>query len=286
MTKEMQLHYFTKNNEFPFFIQYGHHEEDMFLHRHADFSELVFILNGTATHIVNSAEYAIKKGDVFVINKNTSHGYQNTHHFRLCNIMYQPEFFLEKLGDIKSLPGYHSLFVIEPAMTQQHGFQAHLSLSQTSFAEFEQQILQLHQEYTSHRPGFQTMITGLFLQIITNLSRLSNGYQPEPHDSTISLANSVAFMEYHFREPLTIEELAGKAGMSTRHFRRIFQDIYGTSPLKYLNTLRIQAAARLLRSTELPVTEIAIRCGWSDGNYFSSKFKQSTGQSPLEYRKS
>ena len=75
MNSEMHLHYFTTQKDFPFFIQYGHHDENMFLHSHADFSELVFVLGGYATHIVNEEEYSIKKGDVFVINENTSHGF-------------------------------------------------------------------------------------------------------------------------------------------------------------------------------------------------------------------
>ena len=136
MNSEMHLHYFTTQKDFPFFIQYGHHDENMFLHSHADFSELVFVLGGYATHIVNEEEYSIKKGDVFVINENTSHSYKDPHHFRICNIMFQPDYFLRDFGDIKSLPGYHSLFVIEPALTQQNGFQSRLHLSPERFEEF------------------------------------------------------------------------------------------------------------------------------------------------------
>ena len=126
MISEMYLQYFTAQKDFPFYIQYGHHDENMFLHNHADFSELVFVLGGHATHIVNDEEYPIQKGDVFVINENTSHAYKDPRHFRICNIMFQPDYFLKNFGDIKSLPGYHSLFVIEPALTQQNGFQSRI----------------------------------------------------------------------------------------------------------------------------------------------------------------
>ena len=51
MTSEMHLYYFTTQKDFPFYIQYGHHDENMFLHSHADFSELVFVLGGHATLI-------------------------------------------------------------------------------------------------------------------------------------------------------------------------------------------------------------------------------------------
>lgn len=284
MNSEMHLHYFTAQKDFPFYIQYGHHDENMFIHFHADFSELVFVLGGHATHIVNNEEYSIQKGDVFVINENTSHGYTDPHHFRICNIMFQPDYFLRDFGDIKSLSGYHSLFVIEPALTQQNGFQSRLRLSPERFEEFDCLITRIHHEYISHPAGFQSMTSGLFLQMITSLARIAGDDRREPNDNTVSLANAAAYMEYHFREDISIEDLASMSGMSSRHFRRVFHDIYGTSPLKYLHTLRIRSAARLLRSTDLPVTEIAIRSGYPDGNYFSGKFKQFMGMPPLKYR--
>ncbi|GJM83763.1 hypothetical protein HMSSN139_62590 [Paenibacillus sp. HMSSN-139] len=71
------LNWFTRDEQFPFFIQYGGHEEDTFDHSHADFSELVIVLNGHATHIVNNEESFIKKGNVFVINGSTSHAYKD-----------------------------------------------------------------------------------------------------------------------------------------------------------------------------------------------------------------
>lgn len=71
------LNWFTQDETFPFFIQYGTHDEDLCLHTHADFSELVIVLSGTATHVVDGEEYPIRKGDVFVISNNTAHGYKH-----------------------------------------------------------------------------------------------------------------------------------------------------------------------------------------------------------------
>ena len=230
MISEMYLQYFTAQKDFPFYIQYGHHDENMFLHNHADFSELVFVLGGHATHIVNDEEYPIQKGDVFVINENTSHAYKDPRHFRICNIMFQPDYFLKNFGDIKSLPGYHSLFVIEPALTQQNGFQSRIHLAPDVFDPFDQMITRIHHEYVSHSAGYQTMTSGLFLQMITSLSRLFDK-SGESDDNTVSLANTVAYMEFHFREDISVEELASMSGMSSRHFRRVFHEIYGTSPL-------------------------------------------------------
>lgn len=283
--QDIFLRYFSNNENFPFFIQYGYHKEEMFVHTHADFSELVVILEGSATHIVNGEEYPIQKGDVFVINDSTSHGYRHTNNFRLCNIMFQPSYFLPVQNDLKALPGFHALFVIEPALSKQKGFLGQFTLNRRNFIEIQQLIKQISDEFSAQSSGYQTMITSLFLQMITRLSRFYHTKSPDMENDSLSLAAPAAYIESHFREEITIDQLSRMANMSTRHFRRIFHGIYGTSPLKYINNLRIQAASHLLTNSKLSVTEIAIRCGYSDGNYFSSKFKQATGKSPMEYRK-
>ncbi len=285
MLQNMYLNFFCKEKDFPFAIQYGRHNDPMFLHGHADFSELVIILGGSATHVVNGEEYSLQKGDVFIINDNTMHGYKHTNNFRICNIMFQPSFFLSSQNDLKGLPGFQALFVLEPVLTNQTRLQKHLSLSDNTFEDINQIIVQLHQEHSTRTRGYQTMITSLFLQMVTKLSRLYEVEAKQTRTDILSLANPAAYIERHFREDISIEKLSEMANMSTRHFRRIFHDIYGTSPLKYINALRIQQAIKLLVSTDLPITEISIQCGFSDANYFSTKFKEATGKSPMAFRK-
>ena len=71
--EDMWLHYFTNDDSFPFFIQYGIHEDTMFMHGHADFSELVVVLDGSADHVVDNERFPVKKGDVFFIEAGTLH---------------------------------------------------------------------------------------------------------------------------------------------------------------------------------------------------------------------
>ena len=56
----MKLSFFTENESFPFFIQYGEHSENMGLHGHEDFSELVIVLSGHAEHIVDNERFTRK----------------------------------------------------------------------------------------------------------------------------------------------------------------------------------------------------------------------------------
>lgn len=284
MIPAFQLNQFTSRIDFPFHIHYGQHQEDMFIHTHEDFSELVIILNGTATHLVNQEEYPIKKGDVFVINENTSHGFLHPRNFRLCNIMFRPSFFLPLLSDIRTSPGFHALFLIEPTRIRQDGFQGKLSIGWEDFDETCQLIEKIHAEYYDRPEGYQTMITSLLSQLVTRLSRLYQQNSRRPGRELPSLAIAVAYIENHFAEELSVDELASLAGMSVRHFRRLFQDVYNTSPVRYINSLRIQAAKRLLLNSDLSITDIAMHCGFVNGNYFSTRFKKATGQSPYMYR--
>ena len=279
------LNWFTQDETFPFFIQYGTHDEDLCLHTHADFSELVIVLSGTATHVVDGEEYPIRKGDVFVISNNTAHGYKHPKNFHICNIMFHLSYFLDYQSDIKTTAGFHALFVIEPTLTKTQGFKRQLTLNLAQYEEIHRLIVSLKNEYETKLPGYQTMIISLLSQLFTSLSRFYDVSQKSDSKEVVSIANTIAYIENHYNEDLSIEELAQYSGLSSRHFRRIFQRIYSISPTKYMTILRIQAAMKALQNPHLSITEIALLCGFSDSNYFSRKFKAETGKSPLEYRK-
>lgn len=90
----------------------------------------------------------------------------------------------------------------------------------------------------------------------------------------------------HFAENIGVADLAKVAGYSRYHFSRLFAQSEGTSPAAYVADLRIRAAARLLRDTELSVGAIAGRCGFSDAAYFCRAFRHAVGVSPGEFRNS
>ncbi len=86
-------------------------------------------------------------------------------------------------------------------------------------------------------------------------------------------------------EDLGVEALQSAARCSRRELYRIVKETYGCTPGLLVRRRKIEHACLLLRSTDLPITEIAAACGISDYNYFSKIFRQSEGVSPREYRK-
>ena len=99
------------------------------------------------------------------------------------------------------------------------------------------------------------------------------------------LKRTVAFIDKNYARPLTLQMLADEAGMSVTHFRRRFADILHITPARYLATIRINAAIRLLTSTNKLLAEIAHDCGFYDQSHFIRTFKHLRRQTPAQYRR-
>ncbi len=282
--ENMWLHYFTNDESFPFFIQYGGHEDKMFMHDHVDFSELVIVLDGSADHVVENERYAVKKGDVFVMGQDINHGYINASHFRICNIMFRPDALLNGDFDIRQHAGFHALFLLEAQLNNAQGFSSRLKLSPSDFSELERLIDMTVDEYEASRPGKKTLLLAYFMQIVVKLSRLYDA--PAKQREISGMADAAAFMENHYMEDITIEQVLEISHYSQRHFIRLFSAVYQTTPQKYLTGIRIRHACSLLRESSLPITEVALRCGFRDSNYFSRAFRKVNGITPSQYRSS
>lgn len=89
----------------------------------------------------------------------------------------------------------------------------------------------------------------------------------------------------HPEHPVDFTEEAAKCGMTLIHFRRLFKRTTGVPPHQYQLLRRLRRGTELLRSTNLPVAEIAERCGFEDPFYFSRLFKRRCFLTPVEYRK-
>jgi AraC-like DNA-binding protein len=283
---EMKLSYFTNDESFPLFIQYGNHNEDLLIHTHKDFSELVIVMNGSAKHIVNDETFHIKKGDVFVISNNTAHGYKDTENFRICNIMYRSENILSADYDIKKNAGFHALFVLEPYFAKEHNFKSRLMLKPKDFEKIHILTDIMLSEYQSKADGWQTLLEGSFMTLVVILSRLYSFGNSSDKIDIINIAMSISYIESHYTEDISIDVLAKISHYSPRHFTRIFIATYHTTPLNYIISLRINHACSLLKESRLLISDIALQCGFSDSNYFCRIFKKRTGLTPKQFRAS
>lgn len=94
------------------------------------------------------------------------------------------------------------------------------------------------------------------------------------------------YIQEHYMEDITLRTLADEFHLSEKYISRYFKEHFCLTFSHYLNHLRLTGAQRLLETTELSVTDIALRSGFSSVSYFIRMFKECYGVSPLKYRKS
>jgi AraC-like DNA-binding protein len=105
---------------------------------------------------------------------------------------------------------------------------------------------------------------------------LPNGYR--------QFSKVIDHVEEHYRSALEVSELARIAGLSESQFRKRFMKLFKISPLKFITRIRVQTAAKLLLSSDAPIAEIALKCGFCDQSYLTRQFSAFFGMTPKKYR--
>lgn len=277
--KVFHLKEFTGESSFPFHILQDNHENTFPIHSHADFIELAIVIGGSASHIVDDECFPIRKGDVFTIGKNMSHGFSDAVGFRICNIMFSQEDFFGGHSDICDSPSFRSLFY------GKNGLQTKLTLPPEEFIRVCEILKILQTEYSTDSDGRETLIRSYFMMLTVMLSRLYASKESGKNRSAENITAAAEFIERNFTEKLTLDSIAEVTHYSSRHFVRIFTETYHQTPQEYILSLRMRRAFTLLEEGELSIEETAQQSGFGDGNYFCRVFKKQTGVTPGEYRR-
>lgn len=95
---------------------------------------------------------------------------------------------------------------------------------------------------------------------------------------------SMAYMRQHFREALSIADLARLVSMSEAYYNRVFKKVTGFTPYEYLLNTRITEAKMLLKGSEKTVKEVAFSCGFTSESNFIHAFKEKTNMTPGQFR--
>lgn len=124
-------------------------------------------------------------------------------------------------------------------------------------------------------------LSALFERLLITVSR--SILQGDEKIST--LTKSIGFIRSNYSTDIRIGQLAKMEHLSVSRYNCIFKEQMGIPPTKYILGLRMSSAKELLSSTDLPVKQIGIMCGYGDPHFFSKTFKAYLGVSPAEYRR-
>ena len=142
-------------------------------------------------------------------------------------------------------------------------------------------------EYSKNMPNAEITLDAQETILIHWLIRslLGENYDMRSVSNNYAIARAQQYMEGHFAEKITVDSLAKLVNMSVSSFNRVFKKEIQVTPMDYLMELRLENSKKLLRRKEVPITEIAFRCGFNSSAHYSATFRKSCGITPTEYRK-
>lgn len=148
------------------------------------------------------------------------------------------------------------------------------------FEKYMDRIYRMFKEKLSVKEALLSQyITTIMTELLVSLETSSH------HERQSDLIEeTVAYVNEHLAENLTLEQLAAKATLSPYYFTRLFKKETGFTPHEFLIAARVNNAKFLLKNTDTPIKEICFRTGFSNESSFCTTFKKWEGITPTSYR--
>lgn len=229
------------------------------------YNAIIVVTDGQALWHINGHKQRIGAGSLLAVEKNSAIRIENqgTLDFAGCLIYfdtYDTNDHSPFDWQAENPKGYQTLQVADAAM-------AALRLS------LHESVKQLSQSEIIRQQAIVYDLLRLFYQTDDTASLLPSQ----------RLQKSVLFIQEHYNENITREQLAAIAGISKWHYSRKFTELYGKSPSDFLTDYRIFRAQEALLTTSALSQDISRQVGFEDAHYFSRRFKAVVGVSPKHY---
>lgn len=143
------------------------------------------------------------------------------------------------------------------------------------------------QACVEHKNGYQLKVKAGILYILSLVAGegLMSARQDKIDYKNQTLRQIIAYLEENYMMPLSLNDVSSNFGLSPQYFCTFFKENTGRTLTQHINFLRTEQAAMLLRTTDLTVSEIAMRVGFENFSYFIRKFSSFYGLTPTAYRK-
>ena len=304
------LHEMTKQGSSEFPIQYymddfsRMSENAVPLHWHQQL-ELFMVFEGEMEVQVLQEKIILEKGQAILVNPNILHGYRQSHSGirSLCpNIVFSSDLISGRIEAVSTKYIQPLTMNIDLPCIIIHGENEW----QKEILLYLDRLFSLLQKYCqpneiSHWPmlpfankeisspcyemAVQNVLNRIWQIIFAHREEIPQTISGS-HDLTslVRMQKMLSFIEKHYQEHLTLEDIAASADIGRSEAARCFNKYMDASPVEYLISHRIREAQEYLRRTVLTIEEISEKCGFSSAGYFTRVFKNATAQTPSEYR--
>ena len=231
--------------------------------------ELFFIVGGKGQFLIDDQLYPVDVNTLVMINPNVTH--------TEVSLNAQP---LEYI--VLGIDG------IELATSNTSNGQFSI-LNHYESMEISSCLRNILREMEQKNPGYEDVCQAYMEILIIRLMRttaLAVPAEPQTVSTNRQCAAVRRYIDLHFKEPLTLEQLAEEGHMNKFYLSHAFKKEYGLSPINYMISKRIDESKYLLAETDLSMSQIAQLLGFSSLSYFSQVFHRTQDITPKEYRQS
>lgn len=253
------------------------------IHWHSEL-ELIVIKKGRGLVSVDFRQRSVTSGDIVLIRPGQLHSIEQdgSHSMEYENIILKPHLLISDEPDLCALR------FINPLMAGAIPSETFLTPSLPYYRQVSECIRQIDALCDTQPEGFQLAVKGLLFQFIFLLVSNQSPQENPALLQTKSLEKMKKILKYveeHYAERITVEDMAELTYYSKSHFMKFFKAHMGTGFIEYLNNYRLSMAERLLRSSGHSVLDIAQMSGFDNLSYFNRIFKRKYGISPGKYRR-
>ena len=249
--------------------------------------EIGYVRVGRGTYVVGDKTYDIVPGDVFLYSTNEPHCITNISSdegMEIMSVKFEPRFIWAGGNDV-----FDSKF-LRIFLDRNEKFENRLDRNNPALEEIRALMNKIEDEFLCVRPEYELMVK-IYLLTVLAIANRSFGYVSEVkkpfsvHVRQLSqIERSIDYINAHYCEDLSLEEISESANMSKNYFCSLFKRLNGMSPWDYITVKRIELACSLLKSTQSSVTDISCECGFNNSANFNRAFRKVTGSSPRDYR--
>lgn len=253
--------------------------EDYPRHWHTDF-ELIMPLKNGYTVLIDNREFALAEGDLLLIPPGVIHSLKAPDSGERLIVQVSCALANQMHGFYDELRHFYPCLHVRKVT----------SMLEDVCGQLQQTVLEMYDEYMMRGPLFNYYIAARCTQMFILLARNRKAFIT--HESDRRYAKSVDgflrvcdYIHNHCHEKLDVEMLSTVAGYSKSHFVRMFKEFADVSCVDYIQQQRVALAKQLLMDPENSIMDIVTRSGFGSVASFNRVFKQLTGTTPTQYRK-
>ncbi|MBI5278329.1 MAG: helix-turn-helix transcriptional regulator [Burkholderiales bacterium] len=194
------------------------------------------------------------------------------------------------VGEFEVAPSFeYTVVFLDPTVASDAGCHFNRPLIAFGNEDLQRGLSVLCREARNADSLYGLFADGWAMQALALLARIDGSQAPAVRPcgglAPGSFRRVIDYIEADLSRPFAIEDLAQVAGVSPRHFMRAFRESAGQTPLRFVYDLRLERAKELLLDPRRTATKVALDCGFSHAQHFSTAFKKATGLTPSDFRR-